>query len=194
MPILIVCNRFNPSILNVFTVPKQSLPISIDFKFKNRFKFNSIKFNSLLQLQLGIFKLLIDESNLIKSFNGIGINLDSDSFTSICIRNIQFKFNTWYWWWFHMLKWFMAIPFIQCYLSHIWNIYIILIHSYYSNSILSNISDIISIKLPPSSFLIDCNEGRSIFIQFISFYHYFALSIYFFHQYFLQIMQPRPIW
>ena len=75
----------------------------------------------------------------------------------------------------------MAIPCIQYYFSHIWNIYIILIQFYQSNSILSNISERIAMKLPPLSFSIDCNEGRSIFIQFKSFYYYFALSIYFFH-------------
>ena len=87
LPIFNLCNRFNPSIWNLCIDPKQSFPISIDFKFTNRFKFNSFKFNSLLKLQLGIFKFLIDESISFRSFNGIGISLDNDSFTSTNIRN-----------------------------------------------------------------------------------------------------------
>ena len=73
-PIFNLCNRFNPSIWNLCIDPKQLFPISIDFKFTNRFKFNSIIFNSLLKLQLGIFKFLIDESNSFRLFNGIGIS------------------------------------------------------------------------------------------------------------------------
>ena len=94
-PIFNLCNRFNPSIWNVCTDSKQSLPISIDSKFINRFKFNSIIFNSLLKLQLGIFKLLIDESNSFRSFNGIEISLDNDSFTSTNIRSnpIQIQYS-----------------------------------------------------------------------------------------------------
>ena len=41
-PILIVFNRFNPSILNVFTDPKQSSPISIDLTLMNREKSNTV--------------------------------------------------------------------------------------------------------------------------------------------------------
>ena len=41
-PILIVFNRFNPSILNVFTDPKQSSPISIDSTRVNREKSNIV--------------------------------------------------------------------------------------------------------------------------------------------------------
>ena len=39
-PILIVFNRFNPSIWNVFTDPKLLLPISIDSTRQNREKSN----------------------------------------------------------------------------------------------------------------------------------------------------------
>ena len=42
LPILIVFNRFNPSILNVCTDPKQLSPISIDSKRVNREKSNIV--------------------------------------------------------------------------------------------------------------------------------------------------------
>ena len=41
-PILMVFNRFNPTILNVFTDPKQSSPISIDSTRLNREKSNIV--------------------------------------------------------------------------------------------------------------------------------------------------------
>ena len=89
----------------------------------------------------------------------------------------------------YIFKWIL-----KCHLFNIWNIYIILVQLYQSNSILSIIIDRISMKLPPSTFAIDCNEGRSIFIQFKSFNYYFALSIYFFYHFLFQIMQRNPIW
>ena len=110
------------------------------------------------------------------------------------LKAIQFKFNTRYWWWFHIFKWLISVQFIQCYFSYMWNIYIILIHLYHSISIPSNIIERGNTKLPPFSFSIDCNEGRSIFIQFKSFYYYFALSIHYFRCLFFHIMQPHPIW
>ena len=131
IPIFNLCNRFNPLIWNLCIDPKQSFPISIDFKFTNRFKFNSFKFNSLLKLQLGIFKFLIDESISFRLFNGIGISLDNDSFTSTNISNnpIQIQYLI-----------LMMISHFQMVYDHSIHSILLLAHLeylYYINSILS---------------------------------------------------------
>ena len=60
-PIFKHFNRFNPSILNVFTYPKQSSPISIDSTSVNRLKSIIVKLITL-QVQSGILMEVVDES------------------------------------------------------------------------------------------------------------------------------------
>ena len=59
-PILIVFNRFNPSIWNVWTDPKQSSPISIDSTTVYREKSNVV-YSASLQVQLGMTIEIIEE-------------------------------------------------------------------------------------------------------------------------------------
>ena len=64
-PILIVVNRFNPSILNVCTDPKESSPISIALTLLNREKSN-IVYTTSLQVQSGkVIKTTVDSNDCI---------------------------------------------------------------------------------------------------------------------------------